>query len=70
MEDICQILKIPPVLANNTDSFWLSSCSDGGIHMSSSSQASVYNGFDLCTVYLAEGFRGKFRIMFQLGNET
>ena len=25
--------------------------------MSSSLQASVYNGFDLCTVYLVEGFR-------------
>ena len=25
--------------------------------MSSSSQASVYNGFDLCIVYLVEGFR-------------
>ena len=36
--------------------------------MSSSSQASVYNGFDLCTVYLVEGFRisSKFRIIFQL----
>ena len=36
--------------------------------MSSSSQASVYNGFDLCTVYLVEDFkfRGKFRIIFRL----
>ena len=36
--------------------------------MSSSSQTSVYNGFDLCTVYLVEGFRirGKFRIIFRL----
>ena len=25
--------------------------------MSSSSQASVYNGFDLCTEYLVAGFR-------------
>ena len=49
--------KILPVLANNTNSFWLSACSDGGMQMSSSSQASVYNGFDLCTVYLVEGFR-------------
>ena len=57
MENICQILKILPVLANNTDSFGLSACSDGGIQMSSSSQASVYNGFDLCTVCLVEGFR-------------
>ena len=37
--------------------------------MSSSSQASVYNCFDLCTVYFqVEGFefRGKFRIIFRL----
>ena len=37
--------------------------------MSSSSQASVYNGFDLCTVYFGRRifeFRGKFRIIFRL----
>ena len=31
--------------------------------MSSSSQASVYNGFDLCTVYLVEGF-SNFEVSF------
>ena len=54
-----KILKIPPVLANNRSEQYrlvlLSACSDGGIQTSSSSQASVYNGFDLCTV--EEGFQ-------------
>ena len=35
--------------------------------MSSSSQSSVYNGFDLCTVYLKEGFRiSRYKVPYYL----
>ena len=38
--------------------------------MSSSSQASVYNGFDLCTVYLVEGFRISRKVSYNLSIEA
>ena len=56
-ENICQILINPASFGEQHRLGWLSACSDGGIQMSSSLQASVYNGFDLCTVCLVEGFR-------------